>query len=163
MINTSLKLAYELTNPVIDEIITNEKTLFHRIGKSLDCFNNNNERFMEIKNNLDNPNINKGSLTYDPLKYMNEKDLKKISLNRRFTNNILPRKKVENQNNSEQTTKKNNLFARMTQFAGKNNDNNINTINNYNNIYTNSRLTNSFGQMTQEQLNEFYSFEDDFD
>ena len=34
---------------------------------------------------------------------------------------------------------------------------------NYNIIYTNSRMTTTFVEMTEEQLSEFYSFEDDFD
>ena len=33
---------------------------------------------------------------------------------------------------------------------------------NYNNIYTNSRMTNSFGDVTDEKLQDFYEFEDDF-
>ena len=36
-------------------------------------------------------------------------------------------------------------------------------IENYDNIYINSRMTNSFGEMSEEKLNEFYEFEDDFD
>ena len=76
---------------MIDEIITSEKKLFQGIGKSLDCFSNNSERFMEIKHNLDNPNINKDSIIYDPIKYMNDKNLmKKISLNRNISSNFFP-------------------------------------------------------------------------
>ncbi len=33
---------------------------------------------------------------------------------------------------------------------------------NYNNIYTNSRMTNSFGDVTDEKLQDFYEFDDDF-
>ena len=54
IINNSLKLSWELTNPIIDEIITAEKILFEGISKSLSCFKNNNERFLEIKHSLDN-------------------------------------------------------------------------------------------------------------
>ena len=36
-------------------------------------------------------------------------------------------------------------------------------IGNYNNIYINSRMTNSFGDLKEEKLAEFYEFEDDFD
>ena len=164
-INNSLKIAYELANPVIDEIITYEKNFFQNIGKSLSCFTNNNERFMEIKKNLDNPNINKDSITYDPIKYMNEKDLmKKISLNRTISSNITP-KRFSNSNSNDISTKKNNnaLLGRMSVMVGMN-DNNSNNIRteNYNIIYTNSRMTTSFVQMTEEQLSEFYSFDDDF-
>ena len=164
-INNSLKIAYELTNPVIDEIITTEKIFFQNIGKSLSCFTNNNERFMEIKKNLDNPNINKDSITYDPIKYMNEKDLmKKISLHRTISPNIAP-KRFSNVNSTDISLKKNNnaILGRMSVIVGLN-DNNFNNIRteNYNIIYTNSRMTTSFVQMTEEQLSEFYSFEDDF-
>ena len=58
IINNSLKLSWELTNPIVDEIITAEKILFEGISKSLSCFKNNNERFLEIKHSLDNPIIN---------------------------------------------------------------------------------------------------------
>ena len=165
-INNSLKIAYELTNPVIDEVITTEKNFFQGIGKSLSCFVNNSERFMEIKKNLDNPNINKDSITYDPIKYMNEKDLmKKISLNRTITSNF-SQKRYSNVNTGDVSIKKNNsaLLGRMSVIVGMNDNNNLNIgTENYNMIYTNSRMTTSFVQMTEEQLSEFYSFEDDFD
>ena len=167
-INNSLKIAYELTNPIIDEIITNEKKLFQGIGQSLSCFTNNNERFMEIKHNLDNPNINKDSITYDPIKYMNEKDLmKRISLNRTMTSNLFPaQKRHSNPNAVENLAKKNNnpILGRMSVIVGMGIGENINFgTENYNNIYTNSRLTDSFGKLTEEELEDFYSFEDDFD
>ena len=165
-INSSLKIAYELTNPIIDEIITAEKKLFQGIGQSLSCFTNNSERFMEIKHNLDNPNINKDSITYDPIKYMNEKDLmKRISLNRSITSNLFSsQKRFSNPISLENSNKRNNnaLMGRMSVMAGGDNNINIGTEN-YNNIYTNSRMTNSFGNMTEEKLSEFYSFDDDFD
>ena len=164
-INNSLKIAYELTNPVIDEVITTEKNFFQGIGKSLSCFVNNSERFMEIKKNLDNPNINKDSITYDPIKYMNEKDLmKKISLNRMIAPNF-SQKRYSNVNTGEVSVKKNNnALGRMSVIGSMNDNNNLNIgTENYNMIYTNSRMTTSFVQMTEEQLSEFYSFEDDFD
>ena len=164
-ITNSLKIAYELTNPVIDEVITTEKNFFQGIGKSLSCFSNNSERFMEIKKNLDNPNINKDSITYDPIKYMNEKDLmKKISLNRMIAPNF-SQKRYSNVNTGEVSVKKNNnALGRMSVIGSMNDNNNLNIgTENYNMIYTNSRMTTSFVQMTEEQLSEFYSFEDDFD
>ena len=166
-INSSLKIAYELTNPIIDEIITTEKKLFEGIGKSLNCFSNNNERFNEIKNNSDNPNVNKNSITYDPMKYMNEKDLmKKISinsLNRTLTsNNFSSNKRNTNPKYSENNKNNNALLGRMSTNIGMT-DNKLNfNVENYKNVYTNSRMTNSFGNITMEKLSEFYSFEDDF-
>jgi len=162
-INNSLKIAYELTNTMIDEIITGEKKLFQGIGKSLDCFSNNSERFMEIKHNLDNPNINKYSITYDPIKYMNDKNLmKKISLNRNITSNLFSSQKRFSNPNKDNSIRKSNisLLGRMSVMQS---DSNYNLgTENYNNIYTNSRMTNSFGDVTDEKLQDFYEFEDDF-
>ena len=56
-INNSLKIAYELTNPIIDGIITVEKTLFKNLATSLSCFKNNIERFNEIKKFGDYPQL----------------------------------------------------------------------------------------------------------
>ena len=166
-INNSLKIAYELVNPIIDEIITNEKKLFQGIGQSLNCFTNNNERFMEIKHNLDNPNINKDSITYDPIKYMNEKDLmKRISLNRTMNSNLFHTKRLSNPNISENILKKNTnpKIGRLSVIPGMGISDNLNfATENYNNIYTNSRMTDSFGKLTEKELEDFYSFEDDFD
>ena len=164
-INNSLKVAYELTNPIIDEIITNEKNLFQGIGQSLSCFTNNNERFKEIKNNSDNQNINKDSIIYDPIKYMNEKDLmKKISLSRNMKPNLIPAKKRSSEpNTSEILFKKsnNNTLPGRLSVMVNNKDNNIN-FKNYDNILTNLKMTNSFGNIIEEELSDFYSFEDDF-
>ena len=165
-INNSLKIAYELVNPIIDEIITNEKKLFQGIGQSLNCFTNNNERFMEIKHNLDNPNINKDSITYDPIKYMNEKDLmKRISLNRTMNSNLFHTKRLSNPNISENILKKNTnpKIGRLSVIPMGISDNLNFATENYNNIYTNSRMTDSFGKLTEKELEDFYSFEDDFD
>ena len=157
----SLKVAYELTNPIIDSILTEQQKLFKNLNKSMECFDNNNERFKEIKNNYDNPNINKDNITYDPTKYMTEKNLmKKISMSRKMTTTRLPTKKIGNQNHTE--IKSSN--RRMTVFS-KPNDKNVEYlgIENYENIYVNSRMTNSFGEIKKEKLNDFYAFEDDFD
>ena len=157
----SLKVAYELTNPIIDSMLTEEQKLFKNLDKSMECFDNNNERFKEIKNNYDNPNINKDNITYDPTKYMSEKGLmKKLSMNRKMTSTRLATKKGGNFNPSEIKS----ASRRMTVFS-KPNDKNIEYlgIENYENIYVNSRMTNSFGEIKNEKLTEFYAFEDDFD
>ena len=161
-INNSLKIAYELTNPIIDEIITAEKKLFQGIGQSLNCFTNNNERFKEIKKNIDNPNINKSSITYDPIKYMNEKNLmKRISLNRTLTSNLFYSQKRISTVSLENYNKKNSNSVKMTTNSRIDYNLNVGTEN-YNNIFTNSRMTNSFGNIKEEKLTEFYSIEDDF-
>ena len=165
-INNSLKIAYELTNPIVDEIITSEKKLFQVISQSLSCFSNNKERFMEIKNNLENPYFNKDDITYDPIKFMNEKDLmKKISLNRTNTSNLLKtqQKRLSNPNVEAPIKKSSALLGRMSVIAGGNDESHaFYGAETYSNIYINSRMTNSFKEMTKEQLDEFYSFEDDF-
>jgi hypothetical protein len=168
-VNNSLKVAFELANPIIDEMITAEKKFFQAIGQSLSCFTNNEERFMEIKKNLSNPNINKDNITYDPIKYMNDKDLmKKISLNRSISSNIFASQRLSHTNVSAYSGKLNNnsnaLFGRMSVLVGMNDNKYISTVTeNYNNIYTNSRMTNSFGDIKQEKLQEFHLIEDDFD
>ena len=166
IINNSLNLAYELTNHTIDEILTTEKILFQSMGQSLNCFSNNNERFLEIKKNLDNPNINKDSITYDPIKYMSEKDLmKKISLNRTKPSNLINTQAKTSIPNIDTQSKKINAFlGRMSLKVGfKEENNEYYGAENYKNIYINSRMTNSFGEMSKEQLNEFYLFKDDLD
>ena len=150
----------------MDEIITSEKKLFQVISQSLSCFSNNKERFMEIKNNLENPYFNKDDITYDPIKFMNEKDLmKKISMNRTNTSNLLKtqQKRLSNPNLEAPIKKSSALLGRMSVMVGVNDEcHNYYGAENYSNIYINSRMTNSFKEMTKEQLDEFYSFEDDF-
>ena len=161
-INSSLKIAYELSNPIIDEIITSEKKFFQGIGQSLSCFTNNSERFNEIKKNSDNPNINKDSIFYDPLKFINEKEMmKRISLNRVSTNMFSNQKRMSLNVNDGLSKKNSSQNLRASLIIGNDIKFNFGTEN-YNNIYTNSRMTNSFGEMTEQQLSDFYSFEDDF-
>ena len=161
-INNSLKVAYELTNPIIDEMITIEKIAFNNFASSLACFNNNKERFIEIKNNFNNPNLNKDNITYDPIKYMNENGLfKKISSSRKMTTLYHSSTKLTNQNINE--FKKNNIIMRNTVSMKLTDEKKIFPSNeNYNNIYINSRITNSFGDIKEDKLEEFYEFEDDF-
>ena len=123
-INNSLKIAYELTNPIVDEVITSEKKLFQVISQSLSCFSNNTNTSNLLKTQqkrLSNPNV--------------EAPIKKSSA----------------------------LLGRMSVIAGGNDESHaFYGAETYSNIYINSRMTNSFKEMTKEQLDEFYSFEDDF-
>lgn len=153
IINNSLKLSWELTNPIVDEIITAEKILFEGISKSLSCFKNNNERFLEIKHSLDNPIINNNNFTYDPMKYMGEKNLmKRISLSRSVTPYLLPPKK-NNNSSGEDLEKK--LAMYKISNENKNSDN-------LSKIFINSRITNSFGEINEDKLNEFHFIQDEF-
>jgi len=98
------------------------------------------------------------------MKYMSEKDLmKKISSHRKVNKSIYYSiKKGTNQNINDN---KNEKFLRTNSAYIKSNDekNAYIGIENYNNIYINSRMTNSFGEIKEGQLEEFYQFEDDFD
>ena len=99
-------------------MITAEKKFYQAIGQSLSCFTNNEERFIEIKKNLSNPYINKDNITYDPIKYMNDKNLmKKISLNRSISSNIFASQRLSHTNVSAYSGKFNNnnnaLFGRI--------------------------------------------------
>ena len=159
-IKNCLSIAYELANPILDEIITTEKQVFEIMGQSMSCFSNNNERFNEIKNNLDNPNINEDSITYDPIKYMNEKDLMiKISLNRTMSTKLYSSKKRLSKLYGDSTS-----MSNLERISVRNEDKMIIAMGmgNYNNIFTNSRMTNTFGEMSDKDLNAFYKFPDDF-
>ena len=92
---------------------------------------------------------------------MSEKGLmKKLSMTRKMTTTRLPSKKIGSLN----TTEIKSTSRRMTVLS-KPHDKNVEYlgIENYENIYVNSRMTNSFGEIKNEKLTEFYSFEDDFD
>ena len=79
--------------------------------------------------------------------------------------NILPTKKGNSNLNGFEILFKNNNNDHSGRFSineGKG-DNNIDfVVENYKNILTNSRITNSFGNITEEKLLDFYSFDDDF-
>lgn len=164
-INNSLKLAWELTNQIIDGILTNEKVFFEEISKSLSWFKNSKERFLEMKNNIDNPNINKNTL-YDPMKYMGEKSLMlKISMNRRNKSPCLSPKKIKiyriMEEEGDSTRRKSNNLVLHKNFK-KGEKKNQNVFENYSNIYIKSRITKSFGMLNEDKLNEFYKIVDDF-
>ena len=168
-INNSLKLSWELTNPVIAEIINIEKKCFDSMSLSLSYFKNSDEKFLEIKNSIMNPNSNRNIFTYDPIKYMNEKDLmKRISLNRNITPfnfTTRPRTSFHHEDSNVNKRSSMRLMERMSVVSAKMDDKkNVNNLRkeNLNNIYTNSRLTNSFGVVTTEILEEFYEIEDEF-
>ncbi len=94
---------------------------------------------------------------------MNDKNLmKKISLNRNISSNFFPSQNRYSNLNQDNPIRKSNLclLGRMTVMSSESNYN-LGTEN-YNNIITNSRMTNSFGDMTDEKLKDFYEFGDDF-
>ena len=162
-INNSLKIAYELTNPIINEMILMEKTLFENLGISLSCCDNFLERFKLIKNNFDNPNVNIENITYDPIKFMNEKNLmKKMSIRRKMRTSMHYSfgKKLANQNLGDLKKLNYRNMSMSLKLISENNE--YFGIENYKNIYINSRTTNSFGEVSKEILDEFYKIKDDF-
>ncbi len=141
LMQNSLKLSWKLANPLVSELIKGEQQLFEGISGTLSCFKNNVQRFEEIEYSLNNPNSNRNNFNYDPLKYMKEKDLiKRISIKRE------PRMSVYGwANKGDDGSKKDDKIK-----------------GNYNNILIQSRLTNTFGNISDSKLDEFFDIEDDF-
>ena len=151
LMQNSLKLSWKLANPLISELIVGEQKLFQQISSSLSCFKDSIKRFSEIDYNLNNPNSKAEMYNYDPLKYMKEKDMiKKISV-RRMSYDIVPIKE-------EERKKKYSFWGLGNEKTKKIEDKNINNLNN---VYSQSRITNSFGKISESKLEEFLSMEDD--
>ena len=87
------------------------------------------------------------------MKYMGEKNLmKRISLNRNVTPHLLPPKKI---NNLSGDTLEKKMGILKISNENKNSDNLCN-------IFINSRITNSFGEIKENKLNEFHLIQDEF-
>ena len=148
----SLKLSWELTNPVVSELIIGEQKMFEGISNSLSCFKDNIKRFTEIDHSINNPNSKMKIFNYDPVKYIKGKELiKMISINRTMSSaipsndnnkNKRPRWSISIKNDSIQKAESKNI--------------------NYDNILMQSRLTTSFGKIPENKLKEFRDIEDDF-
>ena len=154
LMQDSLKLCYKLTNPLISELIIGEKNLFDGISMSLSCFKDNLKRFNEIESSINNPNYVQKTKNYDPLKFMKEKDLiKRISIRKNSYVNPFPNKDEDNKR------RKSSIFS----FGSKNENIQKKEENkgNFNNILSQTRLTNTFGNLPEKKLEEFYNIEDD--
>ena len=148
----SIILGWELANPVVSELILGEQKMFEGINSSLICFKDNVKRFNEIDASISNPDSKMKIFNYDPIKYIKGKELiKKVSVNRNsisstktYTDNrhFRPRWSIHSKNEI------------ITKFEDK--------INNFDNILLNTRLTNSFGKLSDEKFEEFKDIEDDF-
>ena len=141
LLQTSLKLSWNLVNPLVSELIKGELLLFNGISGTLSCFKDNIKRFEEIEYSLNNPNSNRKNFNYDPLKYIKEKDLiKRITIKREPRTSVwgLPSK-------NEEGSKKDDKIK-----------------GNFSNILSQNRLTNTFGNISESKLEEFYDIEDDF-
>ena len=87
------------------------------------------------------------------MKYMGEKNLmKRISLNRSVTPYLLPPKKINNSSGED-------LEKKVAKFKISNENKNSNNLCN---IFINSRITNSFGIINEDKLNEFNLIKDEF-
>ena len=152
LMQDSLKLSWKLTNPIISELIIGEQKLFEGISSSLSCFKDNIKRFSEIEYSFNNPNSKRRNSNYDPLKYMKEKDLiKRISVRRNSSLVKAPNKEERNSRNSLWGWKNESIQKKDDKMTG-----------NLNNILSNSRLTNAFGNLPEQKLEDFYNIEDDF-
>lgn len=152
LMQDSLKLSWKLTNSIVSELIIGEQKLFEGISSSLSCFKDNTKRFSEIEYSLNNPNSKRRNTNYDPLKYMKEKDLiKRISVKR---NTSLVGIQVD-----DGKQRKYSIFGWKNDSVIKKDEK---PLGNLNNILSNSRLTNSFGNLPEQKLDEFYNIEDDF-
>ena len=70
----SLKLGWELANPVVSEMILGEQKMFEGISSTLICFKDNTKRFTEIDLNISNPNSEMKTFNYDPVKFIKGKE-----------------------------------------------------------------------------------------
>ena len=152
LIQNSLKLSWDLSNQVMTELIIGELNLFEGISNTLKCFKNTMMRFKEISNSVYNPNANRNTFNYDPMKFMKENDLiKKILISREDT--------AKSQNYNRHRNSRHTFFGfgneqrrKKEKLQEKNVDN----------IALHSRKTNSFGDLPEEVLKEFYDIEDEF-
>ena len=135
----SLKLGWELANPVVTDFIMGEVKMLDGISDTMSYFKENIKRFSQIDLNINNPYINMKQSNYDPVKYIKGKDLiRRVSVSRKIPFNL-----------------SNNLNDGKNQRI-------IGFDKGYDNILIHTRLTNSFGKITENKLKEFNEFQDEF-
>ena len=151
LIENSLKLSWDLSNQIMSELIMGEINLFDGISNTLKCFKNTMLRFSEISNSVYNPNANRNTFNYDPMKFMKEKDMIK--------NIIISREDTAKNINIKQKISRHTFFGfgnEQRRNKEKNKEKNVD------NITVHSRKMNSFGDLTKEVLEEFKDIEDEF-
>lgn len=135
----SLKLGWELANPVVTDFIMGEVKMLDGISDTMSYFKENIKRFSQIDLNINNPYINMKQSNYDPVKYIKGKDLiRRVSVSRKIPFNL-----------------SNNLNDGKNQRI-------IGFDKGYDNILIQTRLTNSFGKISENKLKEFIEFQDEF-
>ena len=148
LLNDSLKLSWKLTNPIVSELIIGEQKLFDGISSTLSCFKENSKRFEELEYSFNDPNSKRKNFIYDPLKYMKEKDfIKQISIKKCMS---FPTPQFKEDDKKRKTVYKcDNILKK--EISG-----------NINNILSQARSTNSFGNLPEKKMEEFFNIEDDF-
>jgi hypothetical protein len=138
----ALKKGWYLTNPVVSDLILGEIKMVNGFDNTLSYFKDNIKRFNEIDLSISNPDTKMKKFNYDPVKYIKGKELiRRVSVNRKIPFN---------------------LYSNFTD--GKNQDKGSeNKMVSYDNILIHTRLTNSFGDISEKKLKEFLEFEDQFD
>jgi hypothetical protein len=138
----ALKKGWYLANPVVSDLILGEIKMTNGIDNTLSYFKDNIKRFTEIDVSISNPDTKMKKFNYDPVKYIKGKELiRRVSVSRKIPFN-LP----------------------LNFTDGKNQDKGVeNKMVSYDNILIHTRLTNSFGEITENKLKEFLEFEDEFD
>ena len=135
----SLKLGWELANPVVTDFIMGEVKMLDGISETMSYFKENIKRFSQIDLNINNPYVNMKQSNYDPVKYIKGKDLiRRVSVSRKIPFNL-----------------SNNLNDGKNQRI-------IGFDKGYDNILIQTRLTNSFGKISENKLKEFIEFQDEF-
>ena len=135
----ALKLGWKLANPVVSDFILGEINMLDGMNNTMSYFKDNIKRLSEINFNISNPDTKMKQSNYDPVKYIKGKEIiRRVSFSRKMTYNFL-----------------NNLNM------GKNQRTNI-LDKGVDNILIHSRLTNSFGKISEKKLKEFMEFKDDF-
>lgn len=148
-LKNSIQLGWELSNPVVSELILGELKMFEGINSALSCFKDSIKRFNEINNSITNPDSKMRIFNYDPIKFIKGKELiKNVSINRSMTfGNVKIHDNISKQSKS--------LYSKNS-FKSKAENNN------FENILSHSRATNSFGKIPDDKLKEFREIEDDF-
>jgi len=98
VIKSSIKLSWELTSPIVGDIIVSEKNIFEVNSSHLYEFSTIIYDFKELMMRAFNPELNKDKQDYDPKKYIKSQKL---------------RKKKEN-NYQHTFTRKTNTFGKLT-------------------------------------------------
>ena len=147
----ALKLGWELANPVVSDFIMGEQKMLEGMSNTMIYFKDNFKRFTEINKRISNPDTKMKQFNYDPVKYIKGKDIiRRVSVSR-----SLPFPIPINSNEVKNLKSKPSFTPDLLKF-----DKNKVKIDN---ILTQSRLTNSFGEIKEDKLKEFLEFEDDFD